>query len=78
MNTQSTPGKIDHAQKQYQDTCMGEALKHACRLIDTAINTKVSQYCPSLLVAEIYQNQHIMQTEGCPIWLLDKLQCGEK
>ena len=51
MNTQSTPGKIDLAQKQYRDTCIGEAPKHAKsipirdtvvkHLID--IDTKVSR-----------------------------------
>ena len=29
MNTQSTPGKINRAQKQYRDTCIGDAQKHA-------------------------------------------------
>ena len=29
MNTQSTPGKIDRTQKQYRDTCIGDAQKHA-------------------------------------------------
>ena len=50
MNTQSTPGKIDCAQKQYQDTFIGDAQKHAQsirdtvvkHLIDSDINTKVS------------------------------------
>ena len=29
LNTQSTPGKIHRAQKQYRDTYIGDAQKHA-------------------------------------------------
>ena len=29
MNTHSAPGKIDRAQKQYRDTCIGNAQKRA-------------------------------------------------
>ena len=53
MNAQSTPGKIDRAQKQYRDTCISNAQKHAesipirdtamKHLIDTDIDTKVSR-----------------------------------
>ena len=53
MNTQSTPGKISLAQKQYRDACIGDAQKHAQsipirdivvkHLIDTNIDTKVSR-----------------------------------
>ena len=51
MSAQSTPGKIDLAQKQYRDTCIGDAQKYAesipirdtlmKHLIDT--DTKVSR-----------------------------------
>ena len=53
MNSQSTPGNIDLAQKQQRDTCIGDAQKHAIsipirdtvvkHLIDTDIDTKVSR-----------------------------------
>ena len=53
MNTQSTSSKIDCAQKQNGDTCIGDAQKLAQsipirdtvmkHLIDTDIDTKVSR-----------------------------------
>ena len=55
LNTQSTPGKIHRVQKQYRDTCISNAQKHAQsipirdtvvkHLIDTDTKVLHDTYC---------------------------------